>query len=1086
EVIQILEKRIDPQGVMEYRIQEHGQKRILIQVPGATKVEIDRLKERITRLGKLEFRLATTDQGLLAAARKGQPVPGYYVHWLKKKRGYRGDLEGESWYLVGNRVEVTGERLRRVFPDAKGLEPVVGFEFDDAGSKTFARITERNIGAPLAIILDDELVSAPVIRERIPGHGIIEGSFTQEQVNDLVATLRAGSLPADLELEMESFVGPSLGKDSIDKGIRAGLVGSALVLIFMAAYYLLSGLLADFAVFLNLGLVLGAMALLKATLTMPGIAGLVLTVGMAVDANVLIFERIREERARGKQLSAAIKAGYERAFLAIFDSNLTTIITAIILYAVGTGPVKGFAVTLSVGLLFNMFTAIFVTRAIFDMLVAKQMIHDLPMMQWVPPTNIPFISMRRTAMACSLAIIVLGTAVFVVRGRENYDIDFTGGNLIQVRLANPTPAEQVRSTMARAGYEKAEVQSIWTPHEAKGEKESREFGIRIKGLTEQKVQEKLTADLKKALNLGGDPSVSFAAPLVCAVEVKSGADEPSVRKALHGVGYTDEDIKTIVTPGARAKRFSIALKEPPDEKGTLELRQTVVAALRTHVAQQKVSLLIKTGKEADRPVEAEDVREGDVEIEADRVVDSAVLEAELGRAGYSGLRVRDRGGVDFGRKFLASGKAESVGALKKNPRTTLTVPVITFTSKGEAVIELKDALDTVSLRDQVLLPGALSGKVARVSMLDVKAQRFDIEFKELTASKTQEKIREDVTAAFAGNLYAESIPATLEVVEAPAPKADEPKPDGKAEGKAPEKKEETAADRLLSLKLGKPLTIQRIRESLASVGYGDLLVGEYDAGKTYSSVQLKAPPGDLDAAKADVQKAFVTPDPIKRVVSIGAVVATEMKNRAILAIALGWVAIIFYVWFRFGELRFGVAGVIALVHDVLIALGAIAVGDMIGNWSPMTSFIFGDVKINMPMIAAILTVIGFSINDTIVIFDRIRENMAGSRKMLTAEVIDLSVNQTLSRTFLTTGTLLMTLLALFFFAGPVVHGFAFALLVGCISGTYSTVFIAAPVLVEWDNIKKGVGWFFWLLALPIRILLWPFTRGTKAPVNKQG
>ncbi|MBW7942268.1 MAG: protein translocase subunit SecD, partial [Candidatus Kuenenia stuttgartiensis] len=393
EIIEVLKKRIDPQGVMEYRIQEQGHRRILIQVPGATRSETESLKNRITKLGKLEFRLAaSTDSVEYKDAMEGKSVPGYYKHWLRKRKGEEGE-EGK-WFLVRNTTEITGEHLSRIYADTKGIEPVVGFEFDAAGKSKFGQITERNIGKPLAIILDGILYSAPTIRDRIPGKGIIEGSFTQNEVNELIATMRAGSLPADLELEMETMVGPSLGRDSINKGLTAGIIGGIFVVLFIGIYYLGIGWVANFANALNVFLIIGIMALLNATLTLPGIAGLVLMIGMGVDANVLIYERIREERAKGKPIRAAVKAGYQKAFSAIFDSNITTLITGVILASVGTGPVKGFAWILIIGLIINLFTAIFVTRTIYELLMDLKWVKSFSMLRLIGVPDIRFLSIR--------------------------------------------------------------------------------------------------------------------------------------------------------------------------------------------------------------------------------------------------------------------------------------------------------------------------------------------------------------------------------------------------------------------------------------------------------------------------------------------------------------------------------------------------------------------------------------------------------------------------------------------------------------------------------------------------------------------
>ncbi|MCP5003667.1 MAG: protein translocase subunit SecD, partial [Planctomycetes bacterium] len=416
EIIAVLEKRIDPQGIMEYRLQQQGLRRILIQVPGATKNEIESLKSRITRLGKLEFMIAAPPDSMeYKDAKAGKTVPGYYKHWTKKKKGEAG--ETEDWVLVRNKTEITGEHLDRVFPDRKDIQPVVGFEFDQVGKAKFGRLTERNIGKPLAIILDGVLYSAPVIRDRIPGKGIIEGNFTQDEINDLIAVMRAGSLPADLELEMETTVGPSLGADSIKKGLLAGLIGGIFVVVFMCIYYFGAGAVANFAFVLNIFMVVGALSILDATLTLPGIAGLVLMIGMAVDANVLVFERIREEKNKNRIIKLAVKNGYERAFTTIVDSNVTTLITAIILYAVGTGPVKGFAVVLITGLLINMFSAVFVTRVIFDIFLGTGVMKNFSMLQFFKKPSTSFVRYRRVTIITSLALIVIGVSIFVVRGK---------------------------------------------------------------------------------------------------------------------------------------------------------------------------------------------------------------------------------------------------------------------------------------------------------------------------------------------------------------------------------------------------------------------------------------------------------------------------------------------------------------------------------------------------------------------------------------------------------------------------------------------------------------------------------------------
>ncbi|MBN2568862.1 MAG: protein translocase subunit SecD, partial [Deltaproteobacteria bacterium] len=275
-------------------------------------------------------------------------------------------------YLLKEKTLLTGESLENAqvrISDRMG-EPYVSIKFDSQGARDFDRITAQNVKKRLAIVLDSIVHSAPVIQERISGgNAQITGTFTMDEARDLAIVLRAGALPAPVKILEQRTVGPSLGQDSIDKGILSIIVGSILVLLFMLFYYRLSGFVADTALILNIILIMGALAAFRATLTLPGIAGIVLTIGMAVDANVLIFERIREELRLGKSPRAAIAGGYSKAFLTIVDANITTLIAALVLFQFGTGPVKGFAVTLSIGIICSMFTAIFVTRIIYDYLI---------------------------------------------------------------------------------------------------------------------------------------------------------------------------------------------------------------------------------------------------------------------------------------------------------------------------------------------------------------------------------------------------------------------------------------------------------------------------------------------------------------------------------------------------------------------------------------------------------------------------------------------------------------------------------------------------------------------------------------------
>lgn len=370
--IEIVRRRVDELGTREPTIQRQGADRILVQLPGVN--EPERIKNLLGQTAKLTFHLV--DNSTAAAdALRGRVPPGSDV-----LPGVEKDPSGQvPTYVVRKRVEVGGDALIDAQPTFQNGEPVVSFRFDTAGGKKFGDATRENVGRQLAIILDGKVISAPVIREPIlGGNGIISGSFSTQSAQDLALLLRAGALPAPLTILEERTVGPDLGADSIRAGQVASVLGLILVIIFMLLAYGLFGVFANIALLMNLALLMAALSVLGATLTLPGIAGIVLTMGMAVDANVLIYERMREEIRNGRTVINAIQAGFERAFTTILDSNLTTLVAAALLFQFGSGPVRGFAVTLAIGLLTSMFTAIWVTRLIISIWMRRAKPKTLP------------------------------------------------------------------------------------------------------------------------------------------------------------------------------------------------------------------------------------------------------------------------------------------------------------------------------------------------------------------------------------------------------------------------------------------------------------------------------------------------------------------------------------------------------------------------------------------------------------------------------------------------------------------------------------------------------------------------------------
>ncbi|MDD4182484.1 MAG: protein translocase subunit SecD [Candidatus Omnitrophica bacterium] len=480
--IEKVRTRIDSFGVKETSIQIQGDNSILVQLPGVVDREIiDKLRE----VGKLEFKLVSDEKEKIEEAIKGTVPEGYEL------KDYKGAV------LVHKEAALTGADLSQssVGFDQYGV-PNVRLQFTAEGAKKFGKVTEENVGKQLAIILDGKVMSAPAIREAIlSGQAEITGDFSLDEARSIVSVLNSGALPIPLVVEEERTVGPLLGSDSITKGINACLLGAALVFVFMVFYYLMGGVVADICLVLNILFTLAALNVLKATLTLPGIAGLILALGMAVDANVLIYERIRDELAANKPLGAAVKNSFDRTFLTIFDSNLTTIIAAAFLFIFGTGPIRGFATTLILGILISMFTAIFVGKTIFAVLL-KNNLKKLPMLQFFPASKIDFLKPRYVCIALSTVLIIGSMYVFLSKGEAVYSIDFKGGQILEYKLTPAPSIEDVRQQLKDAGLPGLIIQDF---KDVKG-------GINIKSKEDvaNKVEEVLKKNYKEVEGLRVD------------------------------------------------------------------------------------------------------------------------------------------------------------------------------------------------------------------------------------------------------------------------------------------------------------------------------------------------------------------------------------------------------------------------------------------------------------------------------------------------------------------------------------------------------------------------------------------------------
>ena len=487
QCLEIIRNRIDQFGVTEPVIVKQGTDKIVVQLPGVKDPE--RALKLIGQTAQLEFHLVDEEAmaridlpGLIARAIKEGRLkpdasreeinrvlrpyipPDDEIYFLVERDRQTGRVIKKP-LLLKKRAVLTGDMVKTARVRIGGVynEPYVALEFTDRGARIFARVTEENVGKRLAIVLDDVVRSAPVIREKIPGgQAQITGSFTYEEAADLAIVLRAGALPAPVKVIQNITVGPSLGRDSIKKGLISGLIGAAAVMLFMIIYYRFSGLVADVALILNVLMLLAVLSLFRATLTLPGIAGIILTMGMGVDSNVLIFERMREELGLGRPPRAAIVAGYDRAFWTIVDAHITTLITALALFLFGTGPIKGFAVTLSAGIVINLFTAIFGTRIVYDYLIAKGKTPKINFMTIIKNPRIDFMGARKIAAVVSGILVTLGLIAFVQisRGAANLGVDFAGGVMAYYRAEKPFSLDEIRKALKEAGITGFQLQDV--------------------------------------------------------------------------------------------------------------------------------------------------------------------------------------------------------------------------------------------------------------------------------------------------------------------------------------------------------------------------------------------------------------------------------------------------------------------------------------------------------------------------------------------------------------------------------------------------------------------------------------------------
>ncbi len=956
ELATVLANRLNPAGLSDLVVRPYGEDQIEIIIPNVDELEISEVKRMVQQAGVLKFRILanTRDHSeIFGLAQQHASGATQIARTNPEVKNAEGRLVG-IWHTVGKdpdnvkgvnalrapvsamnlfRNSVTGEiinfpptldgenaaekwllsqsitdidvlvaleRKGKPYPEITGDDlanvmkelgrnglPEVLFNMKSDGAKRMLGLTVANqpdgaFKRQLAIILDNKVLSAPSLNSPIRESGSIVGNFTEKEVDFLTGILRHGSLPAALGKEpiSENQIGAALGADTINKGFSASIMSMIATLLFVLLYYRFSGLIACIALLLNMLFILASMILIQQPITLPGLAGLVLTVGMSVDANVLIFERMREEILKKSTGRMAIRNGFDRALTTIIDSNFTTLISAVVLYWVGTDQVRGFAVALVIGILISMFTAVYCSRVFFD-IAERWKIVNFSMGDFVAwmrrsflgQEDVDFMGLLKICYSFSALLILIGLAATAMRGREILDIDFNGGTQVTFTLENPDNVDAIRSLASKILDKDSDgnpIQLTISNLDVAGQTKNTVYRL------ESSIKDK--EDLKKRLTEGFEANDKS----IITYRVEFEKSPSSATSSLSASGVKFVSFQGSEQPPATPAGGEATASQPPAETAN-----TVPAESAPAVTQEG-----------------------------------------------------------------AATNAPPNGAA---PSTSLAAPPV--------VNETTTFIATF---------GQSSGtKIAKID-----------------------------AASLQGDLI-------------------------------------EAASRV-----GLPLTAPQVTVEPVPLPSG----WRADSKLGYSKWKITVP---LDSAGTDkvgngLREKMASQPVWLSVSSIGSRVAGQMQTKAVVALIVSNIFIVIYIWFRFQKVAYGIAAVVALIHDVLITLGFLAISHWL--YRPLGFLMIEDFKIGLTIVAAFLTIIGYSLNDTIVVFDRIRE-VKGKSPRLTEKMINQSVNQTLGRTLLTSSTTLITILLLYIFGGAGIHGFAFCLFIGIVVGTYSSVFVAAPMLL---------------------------------------
>jgi SecD/SecF fusion protein len=1057
-VAEKLKRRLNPDGLKELVIRVSGPRQIEIVVPEVDAAEISRLKTLITTGGVLQFLILADNPQLdrelhdlakeQAASRnstvkvddrvrdkEGKKIVGRWKGVARENEGdetssYRdlsitnpgvllrdsatGDLiqftdrervsiqsdpkvnlpavlaerkikSIETLLRYDEALDITGDDLKysEVGKDEDG-SPCIHFTMKANGSVKMGQLTQTFRQRKLSIVFDNNLVSAPVIQSQITSQGRITGRFSLKEVNFMVELLKSGSMPVVLKNApiSENRIGSLLGLDTIKKGSWSIVISLTVVLVFTAVYYRFAGLVACVALILNIVLTVAIMVMLQAPFTLPGLAGIVLTVGMSVDSNVLIFERIREELAKGAALRMALRNGFDRAMTTIIDSNLTTLLTAVVLYAIGTDQVRGFGITLTLGILTSMFTAIFCARTIFEAGERLKRLKTLSMMKFFTRTNIDWCKWFPVATIGSVILIAIGLVATVARGMGIFDTDLAGGTSVVFVLKEKMTDQEVRQTLGEkfATLKDAQTGSRidFTVYEMDFSGQEKQTVYKVDSnipddkLLQKAVQEAFrrsdgTEGLQThKLVIGNVQTVSRAASAAEAGVIPGGPGpfEDAPREPEPPARTTPKSEPEKASSGNDKKAAS---EESDEKKSPQEPGPAKTDEKKSDEKKSDEKKADDTPQDSPAESAAKDKPCGVQEETKDEVSTKETKPAEAPESEKA--RPAEAKSTEPKTDETRSAESKSEPETKAPPPTPPTTAKATPTEPPTPSEAGKQFHETTA---DLTFPGN------KISGGELKTLLENTVQKSLSQNQNVKVSRMDETT---GRPW-----------------------DGK----------DSSAHENWTVTLPLP-------EAQAQVVFGEL------------KTTLESSPVWQSSNKIEGQ------------------VTVDTQLKALSAILLSLLGIVAYVWFRFQSLSWGIAAVVALVHDTLVMLGFIAMSYWMAG---VLGFLqVEEFKISLTIVAAFLTLIGYSINDTIVIFDRIRE-IRGKSPDLTRHMINESVNQTMSRTILTTGTVLMVVVVLYFAGGSGIHAFAFSMIVGALAGTYSTVFIAAPLLLLLHN-KPG-------------------------------